>query len=213
MLIQENIGMGFLFLFLLINLVLLLNFVIALLGGTFSNYEDKQLGLYYEVIVAMFPVMEYDDRYGSIVCAQTPFNLFIMPFQPLVLFPIPEKYLIIYNTFLCHLIYFPIGFIQLIMFTFANCIFVPLAYFGHVLALIQTVTDSDETMDELEEKIERVKTILKFIVIGPLLLVGSVFLDAYKYWINLYTQPSDSEEEVDLNLISKESIELFQVTC
>lgn len=77
---QTNIGMVFLAIFLLINLVLLLNFVIALLSGTFSNYEDKQLGLYYEVIVAMFPVMEYDNRYGSIVCAQTPFNLMILPF-------------------------------------------------------------------------------------------------------------------------------------
>mgnify|MGYP004492100483 CR=1 FL=1 len=64
-------------------------------------------------------------------------------------------------------------------------------------------------MDEFEEKVERVKTILKFIIVGPFMLGLSVFLDAYKYWINLYTQPSDSEEEVDLDLISKESIELF----
>lgn len=91
--------------------------------------------------------------------------------------------------------------------------FVPLAYVGHVFALIQTVTDSDETMDELEEKIERVKTIFKFILIGPFMLTFSIITDAYKFWINLYTQPSDSEAEVNLNLITKESIELFQVTC
>ena len=66
---QKYMGMVFLVIFLLVNLVLLLNFVIALLSGTFSSYEDKQLGLFYEVIVAMFPVMEYDNRYGSIVCA------------------------------------------------------------------------------------------------------------------------------------------------
>ena len=87
--------------------------------------------------------------------------------------------------------------------------FVPLAYIGHVFALIQTVTDSDETMDELSEKIERGKTICKFIFIGPFMLTFSIFTDAYKFWINLYTQPSDSEAEVNLNLITKESIELF----
>jgi hypothetical protein len=133
---QKNLGMVFLAVFLLINLVLLLNFVIALLSGTFSNYEDKQLGLYYEVIVAMFPTMEYDNRYGSIVCAQTPFNLLILPFQPFILLPIPEKYMIILNSFLCMVIYFPIGILLTLVFTALNICFVPLAYFGHTLALI-----------------------------------------------------------------------------
>jgi len=125
----------------------------------------------------------------------------------------PEEYLIIYNTFLCNLLYAPIGILFLVVFTIGNICFLPLAYVGHVFALIQTVTDSDETMDELEEKIERVKTIFKFILVGPFLLTLSVITDAYKFWRNLYTQPTDAEEEVNLNLITKESIELFQVTC
>lgn len=66
--------------FLLINLVLLLNLVIALLSATYAYYEDKTLGLYYEVIVALFPTMEFDDKYGAVVCAQPPFNLMILPF-------------------------------------------------------------------------------------------------------------------------------------
>jgi len=56
-------------LFLLINTVLFLNFVIAILSSTFAYYEDKRLGLYYEVLVAKFPQMDYDDRYGAVVCA------------------------------------------------------------------------------------------------------------------------------------------------
>lgn len=84
-----------------------------------------------------------------------------------------------------------------------------MAYIGHTFALIQTITDSDETMDELEEKIERGKTIVKFIFMGPIFLVISILSDSYKFWINLYTQPHDSEEEVNLNLITRESIELF----
>ena len=64
-------------------------------------------------------------------------------------------------------------------------------------------------MDELEEKIERVKTIIKFIGYGPIMLTISVITDMYKFLINLYTQPLDSDEEVNLNLITRESIELF----
>ena len=55
--------------FLLINMVLLLNFVIAVLSATQAKFEDKQLGLYYEVIVAKFPAMEWDELYGAVVCA------------------------------------------------------------------------------------------------------------------------------------------------
>ena len=73
-------GISFMVLFLLINLVLFLNLVIALLSSTYAYYEDKQLGLYYEVIVALFPTMEFDEKFGAVVCAQPPFNLMILPF-------------------------------------------------------------------------------------------------------------------------------------
>ena len=44
-------GKWYTFIILLINNVLLLNLVIALLSDTYAKYEDKQLGLYYEVLV------------------------------------------------------------------------------------------------------------------------------------------------------------------
>jgi len=65
---------------LLVHSVLFLNFVVAILSQTFAYYEDKQVGLYYEVLVAFFPRMEYDDLYGAVVCAQPPLNVMILPF-------------------------------------------------------------------------------------------------------------------------------------
>mmetsp|Transcript_27175 Transcript_27175/g.41348 ORF Transcript_27175/g.41348 Transcript_27175/m.41348 type:complete len:138 (-) Transcript_27175:1023-1436(-) len=64
-----SFGTMYTFVFLLINTVLFLNFVIAILSSTFAYYEDKRLGLYYEVIVAMFPSLDYDERYGAVACA------------------------------------------------------------------------------------------------------------------------------------------------
>lgn len=110
-----------------------------------------------------------------------------MPFMPIVLLPIPEKYLIMYNSFLCHLVYIPISILLTVTFTVFNILMVPLAYFGHTITLIQTITNSDETMDEFEEKLERAFTIVKFIFISPALLLISVFTDAYKFWRNLYS--------------------------
>lgn len=59
----------FIVVILLVNMVLLLNLVIAILSTTYANYEDKKLGLYYEVLVAKFAVMQYDDNYGVVACA------------------------------------------------------------------------------------------------------------------------------------------------
>lgn len=73
-------GKWYTFIILLINNVLLLNLVIALLSDTYAKYEDKQLGLYYEVLVGNFPTMDYDDKFGSIACATAPLNLMVVPF-------------------------------------------------------------------------------------------------------------------------------------
>ena len=64
-----TVGKLYTTLFLLSNMVLLLNLVIAILSSTYTYYEDKKLGLYYEVLVGKFPSMEYDQNYGAVVCA------------------------------------------------------------------------------------------------------------------------------------------------
>ena len=123
-------------LFLLVNLVLLLNYVIAILSSTYAVYEDKKLGLYYEVIVGSFPTMEYDDRYGAIACAQPPFNMMLLPFQWITVFPLSDEFLIKYNQFLCHALYILIACVITSIFTVLNIIYVPIAYVGHTITLI-----------------------------------------------------------------------------
>ena len=117
-------------------MVLLLNFVIAVLSATQAKFEDKQLGLYYEVIVAKFPAMEWDELYGAVVCAQPPMNVMIFPFWWMTLLPLPEKFLINFNMFLCYLLYFPISIFLTVLFTIIDMSYVFPAYFVHTLSLI-----------------------------------------------------------------------------
>jgi hypothetical protein len=49
----------------------------------YEEYEKKQKGLYYEVLVKKFPSMKFDERYGAICCAAPIFNLIILPFWPI----------------------------------------------------------------------------------------------------------------------------------
>lgn len=74
-----NEGRIFMLIFLSINMVLLLNLIIAILSSTYAFFEDKKIGLYYEVLVSKFSVMEFDERYGAAACAQAPLNLMIFP--------------------------------------------------------------------------------------------------------------------------------------
>jgi hypothetical protein len=132
----------------------MLNLVIALLSSIYTQYEDKQLGLYYEALVAIFPTLEYDPMYGAVVCAAAPMNLLIVPFWWVTMFPFKdEDFLMKYNTFLCNILYFPIAIVFTCYFAVSTTLYVPVAYLGHTLALIKTLTDGDETMDELHEKL------------------------------------------------------------
>ena len=63
------VGRLYILVLLSVNMVLLLNLIIAILSSTYAFYEDKKLGLYYEVLVGRFNVMEYDERYGAAACA------------------------------------------------------------------------------------------------------------------------------------------------
>lgn len=163
----EKIGILFQIFFLLVNLVLFLNFVVAILSQTYAFYEDKKLGLFYEVVIGQFPTLDYEETYGANVCAQPPFNLLIFPFQWISFVAKDESFLREFNHRLCLILYFPVAIIVTVSFTVFNIALLPIAYVSHILALVGTITNSDETMDEFSEKMARVVTILKFIVLGP----------------------------------------------
>lgn len=84
---EHFVGRVFLFIVLLVNLVLILNLLIAILSMTYEMYNDKRKGLFYEDLVAKFPSMEFDERYGSVCCAPPVLNLFLIILWPITLLP------------------------------------------------------------------------------------------------------------------------------
>jgi hypothetical protein len=90
---------------------------------------------------------------------------------------------------MCLILYLPLAFIFTSVFIIIDIILVPLSYFKLILAFIQTITDSDETMDELHEKLNRVYTIFKFILFGPFILTFSIFVDTINFFMNLFYEP------------------------
>lgn len=116
----------------------------------------------------------------------------IVPFWWISLLPWDEsdyEFLTLFNLFLCHLLYLPLGVTFTIFFSLYNIIITPIAYIIHLLILIKTLSSQDETMNDFNEKWRRFKTIVKFAVIGPLLLCLGIPLDSFRFFKNLYTQP------------------------
>lgn len=119
------------------NLILLLNLIIAILSSTYAFFEDKKIGLYYEVLVGKFAVMEYDERYGASACAQPPMNLMIFPLQWIVIFPCwSDEFLRKYNRVLCYLLYFPLSLFFTAVFCALNILTIPFAYLSCCYGLI-----------------------------------------------------------------------------
>jgi hypothetical protein len=94
-------------------------------------------------------------------------------------------------------------------FTSVNMVMLPIGYVSHLLSLIRTITNSDETMDEFDEKLDRVKTIMKFIVVGPFYILWSLPLDTYVFWKNLKTKDYDPDAIGIRLVLDKETFTIF----
>ena len=68
----QGFGVWFLMFFLLVNMIILLNLVIAILGDTFNKFEPQTEGLYLSVLITKFPLLKWCDTYGNITCAYSP---------------------------------------------------------------------------------------------------------------------------------------------
>jgi len=67
----------------ILNMVLLINLVIAILSETYTRLSEQKLGLYYDGVIEVIPAYKYRKFYGALIAACPPFNLLILPFLPI----------------------------------------------------------------------------------------------------------------------------------
>ena len=132
----KHIGRIYHLIFLVVNLVLMLNFIIAILSDTYANYIELKNGLYYNELVMIFPYQDWDDRYGCLVCAQPPFN-FIVPFiiPILMYYEKDENMLKKVNERICKLFYIPIAMMLTGTFFAINAFLGPVGFVYNVYKL------------------------------------------------------------------------------
>lgn len=122
--ISPTIGYIFIAIYLIVSAVLLLNFLIAILSSTYATLEEKRNGLYIEEVILHMQRYGYHPKYSSIVSVFTPFNIFFLPTNPLVLSARSRRF----NSLLQHIQYIPVAIFVVIVFFLISFLLIPFSY-------------------------------------------------------------------------------------
>lgn len=89
----EIVGQVYIVICVIINCIVLLNFIIAILADTYGKLSAQSLGIYYDGIIARIPVYEDDARYGGLIVGCPPFNALALLMVPYYCLAKDEKQL------------------------------------------------------------------------------------------------------------------------
>eukprot|EP00347_Sterkiella_histriomuscorum_P018923 403343649 len=123
--------------FLIVNLVMLLNLMIAILSTTFTNMHQLKLALYYDEIIEAIPQYKYDKVYGSLICSIPPFNILMLPTSIIYFFIKDKDKLARINSFLVKIAFAPKILLITPIFIAGNVLFLPFAYLATVSYLFK----------------------------------------------------------------------------
>ena len=172
----------------ILNMVLLINLVIAILSETYTRLSDQKLGLYYDGVIEVIPAYKYRKFYGALIAACPPFNLLIFPFLPIYAFNRKKIKLRLLNNILIKVIFAPFAIIYTTIFTGGNILMIPVAYIVTVYRKFKLIFNHTE--EELHRG-ELVFNFFVFLIFGPALLLIGLFPDLYYFIYHLYLQRND----------------------
>ena len=121
----ETLGDVFLTIFLIMNMILFLNLLIAILSTTYSNLWELKNVLYINEILKLRSRLEYDKNSSALVSTFAPFNIVAFAFMPLILYSKQPKRI---NKVLFHIEYIPLLILILVIFIAINLIMIPFAW-------------------------------------------------------------------------------------
>lgn len=187
----------------ILNMILLLNLVIAILSETYSSYSKLSLGLYYDGVIEAIPAYKYNKHYGGLICAAPPFNLFVAPFLPVYMCIKKSKRLKQFNQMLCKATYSPFGLILTVIFAAVNLAMMIPAYFYTLYSKLILVQPRDD--EEQRTVWKRLLEVLFYAVFGLPMLLVSQFTDLYFFVQHLFTWRTEKLSDAKISTISIEA--------
>jgi hypothetical protein len=180
---MTNIGKYFLVVFLIINLILMLNLVIAILSDAFAQLSQYTNGLYCDTLIKNFAHLEWDDDYGSLAVAFTPFQVTYLLSVPMVAFVYDNDTLRWRNDAITRFLFWPVAVAITVVFAACNIAICPLAYAAHAWTMFTNICNAEHSAKH------QCWVFLSFLAFGLPTLVMTTFIDVPVFAYNLYTQP------------------------
>jgi hypothetical protein len=110
-----------------VNMILMLNLIIAIMSDTYTHLSYVKLGLYSQGIIEAIPVYKNDKHYGGLIVATPPINVITFLWTPCLACKKDKESLQKLNMRICRVIYFPVALVITIWFFLCNMILTPLA--------------------------------------------------------------------------------------
>ncbi|CAI2383886.1 unnamed protein product [Moneuplotes crassus] len=165
--------------FLLISAVTLLNFLIGIISNVYNKLSDISIGLYLKSLVKVRQVLQDDSRYSSLVSCVAPFNLFVFPLTPFVVWFQSEAL----NSVLLHYAYFWVLVVALVLYVCLSLVSIPVAYFVILISQLKVLCGIKATA---RPKWITVCDIFIFVVFGFVILAVKNLWDCCLFVVDLY---------------------------
>lgn len=126
--VLREIGIYFVLTFIFLNLLILLNFVIAMMADTYSLMTSVRKGLYNYNIIHAAPAYKLDKYYGGLILMMPPFCMITFILLPVYVFRKDRQHLAAFNKKVYQAAYFFIALVIGLVFFAVNLLLMPFAY-------------------------------------------------------------------------------------
>lgn len=105
--------------FWILNLIIIMNLVIAILATIYEEYSSFKRGLFYDTLIAALPKQQKDKYFGFMVAYPGIFSPILIMIAPLIwsVKQVSPSMAIFLNSFLSFIAYLPIGILVTLYFS------------------------------------------------------------------------------------------------
>ena len=179
---RQNLGKIYLSLFLMINLIIAMNLLIALLSTTYAELSEISTPIYLIGIIQERPIYKYSKNYGSLVSSCFPYSIFCFLLTPLLL---SKKYRIACNNFILHLEFLPFLIFTLIITITLFLVLLPFAYLKVIIHKAYLIKNKSKKLKKTID-LGGIFAFLFYLLFGLLIGFIQIFVDIMKHIKHIY---------------------------
>lgn len=209
--LDMNIGLIYMLCFLVLNMIVIMNLVIAILATIYEEYSSFKRGLFYDTLIAALPKHKHDRYYGFMVTYPGIFAPILIMLAPVawLLKKVSPSLAYVFNMSLSLVAYLPIGFLAITVFVTSQVCLVPLVFVSVILSKLR--------MTRWLSKYSRIKPVdapstsplWLFVFYAPFLIVLRFIIDLGQFIMQLFQQPAQVQYS-GLNTLSIRSFDFIE---